>query len=497
MNGTIAIDLDPWFVEGFAEYFSSIEVDSHHANVGKIPPLTYQIIQQQGMMKVADLFRVQHNSATYNESGEKRTVFYAESSMVVHYIYDNNLLPKLSQYFELERNKGMSVENAIQQAFGMSAADFHKEMLKYVASNQFKYYAKKTPPEVEFNGYSSRQINAADAAAVMADIHGHSPDYQAKAVSEFEDILKTDPDNATANRGLGYSYLQKHDFDKAREYFQRAAKADPKDPRVHYYAGVLLNMKGTALDQSELAFMTAELKTAIALDPDFADSYMQLAYAQARASNADEAIVSAKKAISLNPRNQFYYFNLAELYLQKGKHAEARSIYHALTKSSDSTIASRASTMEAQIEQIQASMKELEAARMASNTADGAPEDSVLRMRDDAQRATLDPGGSDGSQPTQKYLTPVTGSSPPAPPASSSMKFLKGTVVNVDCSSAPEALMTVTSAGKRWLMQVRDSKHVLVLGGTGFNCGWQGQKVALNYRETGESSGTVATIELQ
>jgi hypothetical protein len=77
------------------------------------------------------------------------------------------------------------------------------------------------------------------------------------------------------------------------------------------------------------------------------------------------------------------------------------------------------------------------------------------------------------------------------------MKFLKGTVENVDCTSPPGALMTVTSAGKRWLMQVRDSHHVLILGGNGFSCNWKDQKVALNYRETGESSGAVVTIEIQ
>jgi hypothetical protein len=77
------------------------------------------------------------------------------------------------------------------------------------------------------------------------------------------------------------------------------------------------------------------------------------------------------------------------------------------------------------------------------------------------------------------------------------MKFLKGTIANVDCTSSPGASMTVTSAGKSWRMQVRDSHHVLVLGGNGFSCDWKGQKVALNYRETGESSGTVVSIEIQ
>src|SRR5882757_9935492 len=79
MDGNLSIRTDPWFEEGFAEYFSSIEVDNKEARVGKIPDQTYQILQQLGMMKVSDLFRVQQNFKTYNESGDHRSTFYAES----------------------------------------------------------------------------------------------------------------------------------------------------------------------------------------------------------------------------------------------------------------------------------------------------------------------------------------------------------------------------------------------------------------------------------
>ncbi len=51
MNGILARQLDPWFEEGFAEYFASIEVDSKQARVGKVPSYEYQILQQGGMMK--------------------------------------------------------------------------------------------------------------------------------------------------------------------------------------------------------------------------------------------------------------------------------------------------------------------------------------------------------------------------------------------------------------------------------------------------------------
>jgi hypothetical protein len=68
MNGNLSVRADPWFEEGFAEYFSSIEVDSKEARVGKIPDEEYLILHQMGWMKIADLFRVQQHSNVYNEN---------------------------------------------------------------------------------------------------------------------------------------------------------------------------------------------------------------------------------------------------------------------------------------------------------------------------------------------------------------------------------------------------------------------------------------------
>ena len=464
MNGTLSTQLDPWFEEGFAEYFSSIEVDSHQARVGKIPDQTYEIVRQQGMMKVSDLFRVQHDSSTYNESGDRRTVFYAESSMVVHYIYDNGLMLKLAAYFDARYNKSASVEDAIQQAFGMSAANFDKAIHSYVAGGQYKYYSMKTMPDIETNGYIARPLTSTDAAATIADIHAHSRDYRQQAVSEFEEVLKSDPDNAAACRGMGFVSLQRRDFEQAREFFERAAKADPRDPRVHYYAGVLMNMRSFTGEPDPEAVVN-ELKTAVTLDPNFADAYIQLAYAERRTGDIPGALASAKKAIDLNPTNVSYYFIVAEMYLQQNKTEDALGIYRALTKSSDPAMAARASDTVSRIERMQAGMR-----------------DTVNRP---PMTVASEPESLAPEKPT------------PATPPASSMNFLKGTIVNVDCSAAPGAVLTVAAQGKNWTMQVRDTHHVLVMGADGFSCQWSKQKVALNYRDTGGSTGTIVSIEIQ
>ena len=464
MNGTLTGEIDPWFEEGFAEYFSSIEVDAKEARVGKIPLEKYEILQQQGTMKIADLFSVQHNSSTYNESGDHRTVFYAESGIVLHYLYDNKLIPKLSLYFGLKIDKSMPVEDAIQQSFGMSAAQFDKILRAYVSSNRYLYYSIPTPSNIVGKDYSIRPLSLADSSVVIADIHLHSLDYRKQAVAEFQDVIKADPDNAAACRGLGYAYLQTQDFKQAAEYFKRAAQLNSKDPRVHYYSALLLSREGSS-DQTNLAEMIKELDTAIALDPSFGDAYMLLAFTQARTGDSTSGLISMQKAVSLNPRNANYRFNLAQMYLNNQQPDKAIAILQVLQKSGDQDVAQRAAVSLAQAQEFQASMQ----AAHATTAVAGTPVTQKALTAD--------------AVVTQVSAEPV--------------KFLKGTVTNVDCSVAPLATLTVLSGTKTWKMRVADTKHVLLLGADEFSCSWNKQKVALNYRENGEAVGSVVSIEVQ
>jgi tetratricopeptide (TPR) repeat protein len=476
MNGVLAAPVDPWFEEGFAEFFSSIEVDAKEARVGKVPQYEYEVLQQEGMMKVADLFRIRKNSPTYNENGSHRTVFYAESGMVVHYIYDNSLMPKLSTYFELRIDRNMPVEDAVQQSFGLSAADFDRVLRNYVSSGRSKYFPIPTPSNIVSGEYVARPLSPADSGAILADMHLHSLDYREKAIAEFQQILSAEPNHAAACRGLGYAYLQKRDFTQAAEYFKRAAQADSKDPRVHYYSALLMRREGAFTNPSELPEMIKHLDTAIALDPTFADPYMLLAFAQMYAGDPAKGLITMQKAVSLSPRNEIYQFNLAQMYLSNQKPDPAIAVLQVLTKGGNPELAEMSGRLLAQAQQFKAATQERQAVDSGAgpDNDEEAPVSGSIRIEKD---------------PSAEEPDVARGQAPP--------NFLKGTIVSIDCSSPPVATLTVISEGKNWKMQVRDSKSVLLIGAPSFSCSWSKRKVALNYRETGEAAGNVVSIEVQ
>ena len=477
MNGNLQGELPAWFEEGFAVYFSSIEVDSKEARVGKIAHDDYVILQQLGTMKIADLLRVGQNSATYNESGDHRTTFYAESGMLMHYLYDNQLVPKVAVYFDLEENKHVPVEEAIQRAFGMSAGQFDRSLSSYISSGQYKYYAIPTPTSISSNNYTVTLLSAAAGNAVLADIHLHSADYRERAVSEFQDILKSDPKNAAACRGLGYAYMQKQDFAQAAEYFKQASELDSRDPRVHYYNALLLARENGFGSGTDLPAMTRELETSISLDPGFADSYALLAFAQSASGDPGKALTTMRKALAISPRNETYLFNLANLYMTNRQPEQAIALLQSLRTSRNPEVASRAA---AALDQAQ-----LFRGMVQDGTA-------VYRQGKILQRET----NSDGTDAEK-----MSAASPePNPKVAANLgapKFIQGTLTNVDCSMPPLATLTVVSGAKSWKMKVADTNHFILIGADKFSCAWTKQKVALNYRETSDGEGSVVSLEIQ
>jgi hypothetical protein len=163
MNGNITGEIQPWFAEGFAEYFSTIRVVGKEAEVGLLSEVDVQILREGGMMKVADLFSVRHNSSTYNESGDHRSVFYAESWLVMHYLYDQNLVPKAGAYLDASEQPGISEEQAIRQCFGESADQLNKEIQRYWATGKWGFFRLPMPAGIESAGYTTKPLPAPDA----------------------------------------------------------------------------------------------------------------------------------------------------------------------------------------------------------------------------------------------------------------------------------------------------------------------------------------------
>jgi len=467
LNGNITFRAQPWFDEGFAEFFSTIQVTGNKVNVGSPSDINYMLLTQNHLLKTTDLFQVVQQSSTYNESGDRRNIFYAQSWLVVHYLYDKRLISQLGAYFDAV-GQGKTTDEAIQKAFGMSAADFDKTIQKYLQANRFIYYPIPLPEGFDGSAYTVKPVQPLDVRAVFADVHLHSPDYSDAAMQEFQDILKEQPNNQAALRGLGYGYLRKMDVQQAGEYFNKAVEADSNDPRVLYYSAVLAQREiGMHSNPENLVKVQKQLEKAITLDPDFADSYSVLSFILMSEGKPDDAVPVMTKAISLNPRNEQYSLNLAQLYMMQHKYDDAVATLKPLAQDPHSPVAFAAQRLTESAQ----SMKQAES------------ENRLVKFR----------VGTDNSAET--LSVEAAASIPPAPAAP--IAFMKGKLVSVDCSDPKAAELTMTLGPKTWKLHVKDRAHALVIGADVLSCSWTNQRIAVNYRKTGEASGDLVSIEVQ
>jgi tetratricopeptide (TPR) repeat protein len=470
MDGNLPFRTDPWFEEGFAEYFAAIEMDDKEALVGRIPAETYRILQSAVWMKLPDLFRVEHYSRTYNETGDHRTAFYAESSLVVHYLNDNNLMSKMPVYFGALKVQKKTVEQSILAAFGMTAIQLDVAVREYMGTGHSDRHRLAAPATIVPSRFGITAMSAGDVRALMADIHVHSLDYRDRALDEFQEVLRTDANNEPALRGAGFALLQKSDYEHAAEYLRRAAELNSRDARVHLYYAVLLNEEGIQ-NEEDVTKIKNELKTAIVLDPTLADAYSLLGFTQAFSGEAVLAIASLKKALEFAPRNERYLFNLANAYTADHDYDEAISIFRSLAQNENARVAAQASHALEQAVNVKKQRETLD-----SDVADGR-EDSLHRALRIGQQ------GIERSEVRLSQATP--------------MRFLRGELITVDCSAAPHAVITVVSGSESVRVHIQDSARLVLIGADNFSCAWRNMKVAVNYRDRDDGDGDAVSLEMQ
>lgn len=465
-----------WFDEGFAEYCSSLKVDKKEIDLGLVRPDLPQTLSESRWLRLVDLFSVGHDSQIYNRD-DRRGLFYAQSWVTVHYLMSKNLMKQMSAYNNMVREQHVEVPQAIRNAFGMDADQLGKAVEDYFRSRSFTYFKMPAPPGSDTIPFTARPFNDLDIKSLLADFDVHTPDYRQRGVDAFLEIVSKQPENATANRALGYAALQKGEWEKAGEYFKRAATQPTKDPQVHYLLALLMSRKNLQMGTSpdDLEAMKKELNTAISLDPEFPDAYSLLGIALSYGGEKEAAVNALKKAIALSPRNEQYQVNLVNVYLRNKNIEEAVSLLKQLQRSSDPQTAAMARQQLAEVENYK-------------NAVAHPGQVSVQQAEVEGDKESAEPEDTEA---------PKMEAAPKIPAKVEPILFLKGTLVSVDCSQSPAALVTITSGGKTWKMLAPEAKKLIVIGADSLSCAWVNKKVEVNYRKSGEAEGKLVTLEME
>jgi Flp pilus assembly protein TadD len=451
----------PWFEEGFAEYLSTMKVSNGTITVGQ-PISGAQPLNGGAKFSLLDLFQVQHHSETYNHSGAQRDLFYFESWLVAHYLIDVGLFSQTANYFRLTNQEKTPIPTAVQAAFGLSLPDLQKTIWAKWSTGQVYARSYKDKVSTTINT-SVRPLDAIETRAQLADFHLHSVDYGDKGITEFEDILRRNPNVELAQRGLGYAYLRINKVNQAENHFRAAAALGSSDPRVYFYSAELMQQNHPEAAGSEE--FVRDLERAIQLDPQYADAYHLLGFGLMRRRQYAGAEQNIRHAVELSPRDETYQLNLSVVLLDEHKTREGMKLLTTLSQSTNIDLAHQATQILASTGSVEAGDDSLDNEAAATPVA-GAP----------AKLASPETKGIDLDQRP--------------------LAFLEGKIVGVDCSANPAAVLTMFSSGRTYHLRVADREKLLLIHVGKFSCDWKDIKAAVSYRDGGDMQGDLVSLEL-
>ncbi|MGH7924007.1 MAG: tetratricopeptide repeat protein [Candidatus Binatus sp.] len=119
--------------------------------------------------------------------------------------------------------------------------------------------------------------------------------YYGKAQEAYAHVLKLEPDNLDALRGIGDIDYDKQLYDEAIAAYEHYLKKKPDDPEVRTDLGTMYLYTGNA-DQAVVQY-----KKAIAAKRDFFQAYYNMGIAYAQENKPDDAAAALKQALALAP----------------------------------------------------------------------------------------------------------------------------------------------------------------------------------------------------
>lgn len=427
-------DAPLWFNEGLAEYYSTFEIakGNRRVTLGKPVSSHVQRLRAGELIPLEKLLSVDRDSEFYHEKA-KRSLFYAESWALVHYLMSGERRAELSTYMNLLAS-GAGVEDAFRQAFKTDFSGIENELRQYIASGRYAEKSVTFDKGLEFDAAArSHVLTESEIQFYLGDLLLHTNRLE-EAEGYLQKSVALDPSLATAHASLGMLRLRQNRYDEAKQQLELASQTDSSNYLVHYYRAYVLSREGAGSDSSvdgyyddeKAALMRSELKRAIELEPNFAESYRLLAFINlVREEHLDEAIALIQKAMKLSPRREEYALLLAQIRLRRNEFQAARDTLQSVIRSGPSEL------LRTQAQSLLASVTERE--------------EFLARLK------AMDEEAKKEEEPTPGPVQPCD--APQPGPQVKKLRFegeqVCGMLVQVEC--APDGVTLFVEAGERTL----------------------------------------------
>ncbi len=334
-----------WLRHGFAEYYSTFEVDGDEALIGLPIKAHLDVLSSHLAGGKLGLMAMVLEAERTRDVGQPS--MYPQSWALTHYLSSDPDRARQLGAFAYHVARDMPAEKAFAKSFDVDFAELEKRLVAYLKGGKFQYLRA----ELALGAHPARVTRLAPHEAVfhLGDLVAHTqPARQEDAAAHFRSALQLAPGHGRSLAGLGFIAEQAGDDAAASTYYQQAIAQDADHFLVQYLYGSSLaqsfgDRRPTNEDeQARLNLAVAALERSVEQWGNFAPAWARLGYARNLQPEAShQAVEALENAHGLLPGRLDIAFNLLLAYarIDNREAAEAIVARMALLAADDAALA--------------------------------------------------------------------------------------------------------------------------------------------------------------
>lgn len=308
----------PWFNEGVAELFSTMEEDGEWLQLGRPIPGRILELQRGPMMSFDQLFAVEYESPLFKNSGHTG-MFYSQSWAFMHFCYFGvNKIPpdKMTLFLRVAgssqvQEKPEAFRAVARELLGLEYPEITKEMKRYITTGKFVGRKAKKPTIAPRQEYTVRPAPADEMQLMLAELSVRMTD------SPYANLLLRQQleraENLRLRELLGAVAMRADENDEAREQWRQAIELGTENVAVFRELARLESnavFREFNLDYEMPEKRTADLRRLLGKSletaPDQSQGYEMLAWVEATSAKPDLAALRTiqNRFTTLNDRGR-------------------------------------------------------------------------------------------------------------------------------------------------------------------------------------------------
>ena len=331
MYQNFAYSYPAWFVEGFAEYFATVEFEDDRIFVGKFNENRGSWLRGSGWVSMRDLLA--------KRSGQVRranATYYPLAWLLTHwFLGDDTRSPMLTAYLRAV-GSGVDSLEAMETATGMNREQLKQTLRRYMG--RIPYYSMENPfPAVPVQ-VTRLSPQAEDVLLLSLRLTGVPEGRGPATLAETRRLAERYPDDVDVLVARGHAGIHLNDRDAGEAALQRALELDPDNVAALQYLADS-RLERSREEGSDARALRAEARSLLgrAYRADDANyrTFLLLAEAGERgpAYPTDNDIATRELALQLAPQLAKARLMTAEIYLDASRQADAIRVIEPLANS--------------------------------------------------------------------------------------------------------------------------------------------------------------------